>query len=356
MTTALRFGVVGLGFGRCHASTIAAEEGMELVAVSDLDPESQGIDLDAYAAGKGARGYRDGLRMIDEEELDAVVLAVPPRGREKLIAAAGDRGLAIFLEKPLATDDDHAVALAGLLAAYPASPVMLDFCLRHLPAVARVGALLDGPLGRPLLVNADLVLPRDDSPAWVSDVGNGNGVVNENTCHLFDTLCLLLGEPMSVHAGGGAYRGGPLEDGVAVVLRFAGGAVATLTGGSLGVPAMGTPATLSVYAEHGQARLTGTDHMFNDLTWATADADAPTRETWPLPPRGRISADALRHFAAAVRAGTAPVPGAADGARAVRVAMAVRVSLTTGMPVTLNPIALERTEPGRLSPGPVPRG
>ncbi|TPQ20071.1 Gfo/Idh/MocA family protein [Streptomyces sporangiiformans] len=326
----LRFGVVGLGFGRCHAQEIARMDGADLVAVADLDPESQGLDLDAFGGELGARAYRDGLGMIAEEELDAVVLAVPPRGREKLIREVAQAGLALFLEKPFATDDAHAEALAQLCAEYPATPVMLDFCLRHLPAVVRLRELLDGPLGRPLVANADLVLPRDDSPAWVWDPANGNGIVNENTCHTFDTLGFLLGEPVSVHAEGGAYRSGSLEDGIAVTIRYEGGGTAVVTGGNLGVEALRTPARLSVCTERGQAVLTGGDHMVNALTWATAEHTEAVRENWELPSRGRISAAALRHFVDCVGAGTPPAPGVPEGVRAVRLAMAVRESLTTG--------------------------
>ncbi|MCW1098959.1 Gfo/Idh/MocA family oxidoreductase [Streptomyces sp. RS2] len=331
----LRLAVVGLGFGQCHAREIARMDGAVLVAVADLAPESQGLDLDGFAAELGATAYRDGRRMISEEDLDAVVLAVPPGGREKLIRQAGAAGLALFLEKPFATDDAHADALARVCAEYPNSPVMLDFCLRHLPAVARLRELLDGPLGRPLLANADLVLPRDDSPAWVWAPANGNGIVNENTCHTFDTLGFLLGDPVSVHAEGGAYRSGSLEDGIAVTIRYEGGATAVLTGGNLGVQALRTPVHLSVCTERGQALLTGRDHMVNDLTWATEDRDEPVHERWELPSRARISAAALRHFVDSVQAGIRPTPGVPEGTDAVRLAMAVRRSLASGRPVQL---------------------
>ncbi|MGC0211838.1 Gfo/Idh/MocA family protein [Streptomyces levis] len=326
----VRFGVVGLGFGRCHAKVLSTLPGARLVAVADLDPEAQGIELEPWAAKLGARGYRDGLRMIAEEELDAVVVAVPPAARRRLVTAAGERGLAVFLEKPFAVDDAHAREMTELFDRFPDVPVMMDFCLRHLPAVRRLRELLDGPLGEGLVVNADLVLPRDDSPAWVWDPAVGNGIVNENTCHVLDTLCHLLGRPVSVQAAGGSYLGSPLEDGVAVVLRFASGASAVLTGGALGAQAMRTPATLSVYSRHGQARLTGRDHMFGELEWATADAGTATHESWPLPGRGDISAAALAHFVAALRDGSAHSPGRDAGVLAVRLAMAVRRALATG--------------------------
>ena len=329
----VRFGVVGLGFGRCHAKVLSTLPGARLVAVADLDPEAQGIDLEPWAAKLGARGYRDGLRMLAEEDLDAVVVAVPPGARRRLVTAAGERGIAVFLEKPFAVDEAHAEEMTELLDRFPGMPVMMDFCLRHLPAVRRLRELLDGPLGEGLVVNADLLLPRDDSPPWVWDPAAGNGIVNENTCHTLDTLCFLLGEPVSVQAAGGSYLGSPLEDGVAVVLRFASGAAAVLTGGALGARAMRTPATLSVCSRHGQARLTGHDHMFGTLEWATADASEAVHESWPLPGRGEISAAALAHFVAALDRGTVPAPGRDAGVLAVRLAMAVRTALRTGATV-----------------------
>ncbi|MDH6115450.1 putative dehydrogenase [Kitasatospora sp. MAP12-15] len=331
----VRVGVVGLGFGRCHAKVLSTMAGVDLVAVADLDPEGQGIDLEPYAEKLGANGYRDGTEMIRRESLDAIVIAVPPRARARLIAEAGERGVAIFLEKPFATDDEHAREMGELCDRFPDVPIMMDFCLRHLPAVAGLRELLDGPLGEALVVNADLMLPRDDSPPWIWDPANGNGVVNENTCHLLDTLCFLMGEPVRVMAAGKSYLGNPLEDGVAVVITFASGATAVLTGGALGAQAMATPASLSVYTARGQARLTGLHHMFGDLTWATAASAEPTRQSWALPARGAISEYALSHFIGSLRGGTAPSPDRRAGVLTVRLAMAVRRSLETGESVSV---------------------
>jgi predicted dehydrogenase len=213
---------------------------------------------------------------------------------------------------------------------------MVDLCVRHLPAVARLRELLASRLGRALVVNADLMLPRDDVPDWVWDPVNGNGVINENACHLLDVLCVLLGDPVSVHAAGADYLGHGLEDGVAIVVRFAGGGVGVLSAGCLGAAAMATPASLSVYAARGHARLYGRDHMVSELDWATPDGASAAHESWERLPRGEIAAPALRHFIDCVRSGAAPEPGIDAGVRVLEIAMATRRSLEQGSPVALS--------------------
>jgi myo-inositol 2-dehydrogenase/D-chiro-inositol 1-dehydrogenase len=332
---AVRLAVIGLGFGRCHADVLAREEHVDLVAIADLDPDGQGIEGESFARRLGAAWYGDGCELIEREELDAVVVAVPPRHRGPLIAAAVDRGIGIFVEKPFATDTAQAAELAGLYRR-SASPVMVDFCMRHLPAIARLRGLLDSALGPALVVNADLMLPRDDVPAWVWEPRDGNGIVNENACHLLDILCALLGEPKSVYAAGGSYLGHPLEDGAVIVVRFAGERVGVLSAGCLGAAPMATPVGLSVYTKRGHAKLEGRDHMVSTLRWASADSAEVKSENWPVVPRGEIAADALRHFVACLRSGRTPEPGIDAGLVALDIAMAARRSLDLGAEVQLD--------------------
>ncbi len=84
---ATRIGVVGLNFGRHHVRTLANMEQADVVAVADRHPDVPG-GLEAYAAGYGARAYRDGVEMLANEDLDAVSLCTSPRTCADLIAAA----------------------------------------------------------------------------------------------------------------------------------------------------------------------------------------------------------------------------------------------------------------------------
>lgn len=338
----IRVGVVGLsGIGRSHVETFNALEGARVVTVAENQPgKLRGGDRTGkeYAAEIGARFYEDGVRLIQDEEIDAVSLCVSPRWRLALLEAAAARKLPAFVEKPWACDLEQGQQLAALVRSAEAM-VMLEFPLRYFPPIVELRALLyAGNLGKPFVVNADLCMPRIAAATHMMwDPQNGNGAINENTCHVLDTVCFLLGEPAVLHALGGNFHGvgAPLEDGALINIEFENGSVASVTGGALGAPGMGIRTWLNVYAEHGQGLVTGMGHMYDTLTWAPhGQRDTQHQQHWPNPPRIlRYSAQA---FLDGVRTGRQPDCGIKDGLRALALTKAVRESLATRGPVAVD--------------------
>ena len=216
---------------------------------------------------------------------------------------------------------------------------MVEFPLRYFPPIVALKELLDdGPLGQPFVVYSEIVMgqaPATTPEHWMWDPDNGNGAINENTCHVFDTFCYLLGKPVSLRAFGANYQGASptLPDGVVANIRFESGTVASVTGGALGTNHLRTPTWLDVYAEKGQALVTGIDHMYDTLTWETFDDSGdPTREHWPNPPlRTLIMRYAIEEFVNSVRTGTQPACDADAGLKA----LAVNESMATGEIVNL---------------------
>ena len=175
----IRIGVIGLGFGQNHVRTLANMEDAQLVAVADRHPNVPG-GIEAYAASYGARAYRDGIEMIEREELDAVSICTSPRTRAALIEAAADAGLPMFIEKPWATNLAHAKHLAQLCHDHEAT-VMVAFSFRFHPAIVQLHELIDGDLGSPWMLNGEYVfnwVPPDE--AWLWDPQNGNGFFNSS--------------------------------------------------------------------------------------------------------------------------------------------------------------------------------
>ncbi len=95
----IKFGVVGLrGIGRGHAAAIAASDRADLVAVADVD---LGVAREvAYA--HGANAWPDYLEMVDEEDLNAVVVATPHHLHAPMGIHCMEAGLHTFIEKPIA--------------------------------------------------------------------------------------------------------------------------------------------------------------------------------------------------------------------------------------------------------------
>jgi predicted dehydrogenase len=91
----IRVGITGLGvIGTYYRKAVADHPGTSLVAVCDLRPELLG---DAPAR------YTDHRRMLAEADLDAVVVTVPNDTHHAVCRDALDAGVAVCVEKPLAT-------------------------------------------------------------------------------------------------------------------------------------------------------------------------------------------------------------------------------------------------------------
>jgi predicted dehydrogenase len=332
----IRMGVIGLRFGQHHVRTLINMEGVRLVAVADRNPDLPG-GLDLYAGRYGARAYRDGIEMMEREKLDAVSIATAPRGRAPLIEHAARTGIAMFVEKPWAADLDHAQRLAALCREHHAT-VMAAFSFRYHPAIVKLRELMDGELGPAWMLNGDYVFSWvPPAGHWLWDPGNGNGFFNENSCHLLDAVCYLLGDPISVMAEAINPMVCPSENAAAVTLRFSGGAIAALTIGGIGASGFRDFPRMDVVTSNGQARLSGREHIWERLSWATRGSGEMHKVTLPPEALGNTRyTHALRHFVDCVREGKQPSSGVEAGVKSVALAMAVYESARTGKPIQLH--------------------
>jgi UDP-N-acetylglucosamine 3-dehydrogenase len=93
----LKLALMGFGFmGKTHAMNIKNHPGAELTAVFST------IEKDKAEVEKlGATFYPDWRKMIDAGQADAIVVATPTFTHEEIAIAAIDRGMHVFLEKPM---------------------------------------------------------------------------------------------------------------------------------------------------------------------------------------------------------------------------------------------------------------
>ena len=331
----VRIGVVGLGFGQQHVRTLANMIDAELVAVADRSSNLPG-GLEGYAAHYGAKAYRDGVEMIEQEGLDAVTICISPASREPLLRAAGEKGVVMLVEKPWATNLEHARRLAQICETYNAK-VMVAFSFRFHPAIVKLRQLMDSELGQGWLLNGDYLfswVPPADS--WLWDPQNGNGFFNENSGHLFDAVCYLMGKPVSVMAEAINPMAAPSENGAAVTIRFTNGGIAALTLGGIGIPAQKESPRIDIVTANGQARLSGREHIWERLSWATRDGDATQNIVQSPEALGNTRyTDAFTHFLDRVRHNKQPSAEIDDGIAAVALALAVAESAKSGQKVQI---------------------
>lgn len=107
----LRLGFIGTGgIAGAHLKNLQTFDDVELAALCDLDAGS----AEETAATYGGRAYTDYREMLDTANLDAVYTCTPPlaHGEQKRLAC--ERGLPMFIEKPVAVNLGHATATASL--------------------------------------------------------------------------------------------------------------------------------------------------------------------------------------------------------------------------------------------------
>jgi myo-inositol 2-dehydrogenase / D-chiro-inositol 1-dehydrogenase len=345
-TQQLRIGIIGLGIGRRHASSFARVPEAKIVAMADPAPPRLGVSMEEFCAHYAAKPYADGFEMMEREQLDAVSICTNPKLHRPMVEAAARRGLHILLEKPMAgTVEDCAAMIAACERA--GVTLHMEFPMRQLAPLVELRRLVDdGLLGTPFLLAAEYVCGPRPGPAWLWEMGDGSGVINENTCHAIDTACALLGPIDRVYAEGGNHigHGAPLADTAAFTVHFRSGAVATVAGGGVATMEMGIRPRLSLYGTDGQAYVEGIYHTFHFLRWAgrgktlvELDYGAPTNLGLGLGSFDRYTLlePALTNFVSNVLAGWPPVVTGEDGYQNVRVCLAVLESIRSSRPVSL---------------------
>jgi predicted dehydrogenase len=321
----VRVGVVGLGYwGPNIARNLGALEGCELRWLCDADETARSRLTSAFPSARTTGELHD---LLQDDELDAVVLATPVPTHAELAVAVARAGKHCLVEKPLATNAADAQAAVDA-AAKAGRVLMVGHLLEYHPAVARLKALIEadelGPLYYLYGTRLNLgVLRSDENALW--SLG----------AHDVSVALHLIGEePVECTALGASYVREGVEDVVFCFLRFPSGIVAHLH--------------LSWLDPHKERRLTvvGERKMatFDDmlvegkLSVYDKGFDEDTRSWGEYITRSgdifspRISnAEPLRleceHFIACVRDGTPPRSDGLSGLRVVRVLERLQRSL-----------------------------
>ena len=99
-----RVGVIGVGaMGQHHVRIYNEMEGVELVAISDVDKDR----VEELAAEYNAKAYTDYEELL-KEDLDAVSIVVPTTLHKKVTLDAINSNTNVLVEKPIADTLENA--------------------------------------------------------------------------------------------------------------------------------------------------------------------------------------------------------------------------------------------------------
>jgi scyllo-inositol 2-dehydrogenase (NAD+) len=183
MPRVLNFGVVGVGrMGLWHARNLKLRvPGAKLVAVSDVDKAVAKRGSEAT----GVPWYQDYRKLLALKELDAVCVVTSTDTHAKVAADAVERGLHVFVEKPMATTTKDADRLERAVRKARVK-LQVGFMRRFDPAYLHARKrIIQGDIGRPILFKS---ISRDPfpPPAWACDPKHGGGLQLEMHTHDYD--------------------------------------------------------------------------------------------------------------------------------------------------------------------------
>lgn len=194
----IRLAVVGLGkMGLSHLSMIKAHPDVDLVGVCD----STGYLLDVLAKYTGVRTYKDFVKMLDEAEPEAVIIATPTHLHANMVRAALERGVNVFCEKPLVIDPAEGRDLAAL-AVERGLVTQVGYHNRFVGTFREVRKLIDagaiGRVGSALAEAYGPVVLKPSGRTWRSQRATGGGCLYDYAAHPLNLLTWYLGAPAAV--------------------------------------------------------------------------------------------------------------------------------------------------------------
>jgi predicted dehydrogenase len=224
----VRVGVIGAGnYARLMLlPTLKGMQEVQLVGVST----SRGLNAWDAARRFGFEfAASDSAQILDDDRIDLVVIATRHDSHAALAEAALRAGKHVFVEKPLATNEED---LRAVVAAAERSQrhLMVGFNRRFAPLIQRTRQKLDGspqPLAMLYRINAGAVPPSH----WTRDGEEGGGRIVGEVCHFVDLLQYLCASaPISLTADSLSGETGsiPPEDVLTITIRFAGGSIGTI--------------------------------------------------------------------------------------------------------------------------------
>ncbi len=337
------FGILGSGnMARVYADALATQVSSgKLVAIA-LGTRAAGL-----AAEFGVDDEPSVERLVERDDVDAVIIATPHSTHLPLALMVAAAGKHVYLEKPMALDVAECDAI---IEACRTAGVQLTVAKqsRYMEMSMRAKSYLDdGRIGELLFIRPSSVTPGSGfvnvPQSWPTDPREGDAFLDWGS-HACDAIRWLSGaEPVRLYADYENFTGLALESPTAMVqIRLSNKAIAQiLLCYEIGPSGFGTQ-------RNNQYQVVGTEgSIFWDLDRIELLTGARNAEVWELPswtlpdfkPRDprRIgnSARQVEEFAVALRTGGALAITGADGRAAIEMTQAARLSARTGLAVSL---------------------
>jgi predicted dehydrogenase len=226
--------IIGCGdAGRVHAQCLAGIPEAEIVACCDVD-ETRAVQFKNEFSLQYATS--DTKRIFADDTIQTVYICTHHDSHLPLAVAACEARKDIFMEKPLALTMEECAAIANTVERSGVK-FFMGFKMRFYPMVERAHAFIPSPR----IIAAQMMDIRWPDDFWANDPYKGGGNVLSEGVHTFDMLAHLAhANPVRIYAEGGNFHHEKFRmiDGLTATIAFDNGAVASVTQGDLGHPAL----------------------------------------------------------------------------------------------------------------------
>ncbi|MEO7937315.1 MAG: Gfo/Idh/MocA family oxidoreductase [Burkholderiaceae bacterium] len=346
----LRIAVAGAGLiGLAHIAALRSNPDCALHAI--VDPASAAA---AIARSEGVSHYTELAELLAGDRPDGIILATPNALHLEQGLACMEAGIPTLLEKPITQTVAQAEQLVAAVERSGAK-MLIGHHRAHSPIMDKARAVVDsGVLGRLVAVTGSATFYKPDhyfaQAPWRSAPGGGPILIN--MIHEVHNLRMLCGEITAVQAfASRAVRGFPVEDTVAVNLRFASGCLGSFMLSDTAASARSWEQTSQEnpsypsYDDEDCYALSGTNGTLAIPTMRLKTYPRVEDRSWWKPFEtgrvGMLRADPLArqiaHFCALIRGQTQPLVSARDGLANLRVTEAIAAAASSGATVDIPP-------------------
>jgi predicted dehydrogenase len=322
------------GLGTMLGKQVRRQPDSELVALSDISAESLDQAGETLDVPPDTR-YETLEGLLDEEALDALVIATPHTLHYEQILTALDHGLDVLCEKPLVTDIDHARELDDRAA--EADETLMVGYQRHVePEFIYARERWAEGDAVPNFVSGEIVEEwlEPNVGTWRLDPSlSGGGFIYDTGSHVVDAVLWTTGLTPETVTAEMDFESEGVDERATLTIEFEEGSTAHL---SFHGNVAGVSERLQGWDDDGALRIEGREWGDREITVVEEDGSEvdpyiAARDSAYENPRTKLDAfvDAIRN--------DAPVPATTtDALRVTAVTEAAYESAQTGEPVAVN--------------------
>ncbi|MBS4220423.1 Gfo/Idh/MocA family oxidoreductase [Bacillus sp. FJAT-49711] len=182
----VKVGFVGVGgIATVHLKNVSENENAEIVAVCDINEENAKKQGEAY----NATFYTDLDLMLEDEQLDALFVSVPPFAHGEIEEKAIKKGIHLLVEKPVELDLEVAKEKAKVIRDSGVINAS-GYCLRYLDTIQKAKEYLaDKEIA---MVRGQYISSFVQTP-WYRIKSKSGGQLVEQATHVMDLMAYLGG-------------------------------------------------------------------------------------------------------------------------------------------------------------------